>query len=140
MKRDIPQRRAMERYLRSAGVPRSLCMQFTGLVPDHVIRRLLPWRIRLRLALTVNRPISCSFCLQAIKLRFKVALIRLGDKLGWRHQPRNPYAKTLKASAARGCEVIDEASSGANPAGREIKRQRKSHAPSVNEAPSPPQN
>ena len=140
MKRDIPQRRAMERYLRSAGVPRSLCMQFTGLVPDHVIRRLLPWRIRVRLALTVNRPISCSFCLQTIKLRFKVGLIRLGDKFGWLHRPQDPHAITLKAPAARGCGVIDEASSGANPAGRESKRQRKSHAPCVNEAPSPPQN
>lgn len=114
MKRDIPQRRAMERYLRSAGVPRSLCMQFTGLVPDHVIRRLLPWRIRFRLALT-----------------------RWADRISLSVRPVATDATTLKSSTARGCAMTDEARSGVSPAGRESKQQRKSHAPSVDKARPP---
>ena len=114
MKRDIPMLRALERYLRSVGVPRSLAVQFTGLVPDHVIRRLLPWRLRFRLALT-------SWAV----------------RIGLSARPTATDATTLKSSTARGCAMTDEARSGASPAGRESKHQRKSHAPRADKARPP---
>lgn len=114
MKRDIPRLRALERHLRAAGVPRSLAVQFTGLVPDHVVRKLLPMRVRLWLA-----------------LGHWAGMISLLVGL------RPSDAKTLKSPAARGCSVTDEASSGASPAGRESKQQRKRHATSVNKARPP---
>lgn len=114
MKRDIPRLRALERHLRSMGVPRSLAVQFTGLVPDHVVRRLLPLRARIWLALS-----------------------EWASRIGLSVGPWSSGATTLKSSTARGCAVIDEASSGASPAGRESKQQRKSHAPSVDKARPP---
>ena len=114
MKRDIPMLRALERYLRSVGVPRSLAVQFTGLVPDHVIRRLLPWR-----------------------LRFRLALNGWAVRIGLSARPTATDATTLKSSTARGCAMIDEARSGASPAGRESKHQRKSHAPRADKARPP---
>lgn len=114
MKRDIKLIRSLERYLRSAGVPRSLAVQFTGLVPDHVARRLLPWRLRFM-----------------VTLRDWAARMKLSDR------PVATDATTPKPRTARGCPTVKEASSGVSPAGRESKQQRKSHAPSVDKARPP---
>ncbi|MNI66658.1 hypothetical protein D3C76_886100 [compost metagenome] len=114
MKRDVKLIRSFERYLRSTGVPRSLAVQFTGLVPDHVVRNLLPLRVRVWLALSQ----------WASRISLSVGLL-------------SHDATTLKSMPARGCAVTDEASSGVSPAGRESKQQRKSHAPSVDKARPP---
>ena len=111
MKRDFRSLRAYEQHLRAAGVPRSLAVQFTGLIPDHAIRNLLPMR-----------------------LRFALALRDLMGRIGLSARPCATDATTPESTTARGCGRTEEASSGVSPAGRESKQQRKGHASSVGQA------
>lgn len=111
MKRDFQSLRAYEQHLRAAGVPRSLAVQFTGLIPDHAIRNLLP-----------------------LRLRFALALRDLLGRIGLSARQIATDATTQESTTARGCGMTDEASSGVSPAGRESKQQRKGHASRVNQA------
>ncbi|MBH3451853.1 hypothetical protein I5S84_23800 [Pseudomonas putida] len=111
MKRDFQCLRAYEQHLRAAGVPRSLAVQFTGMIPDHVIRNLLPMR-----------------------LRFALALRGLMGRIGLSDRQTATDATTQESTAARGRGRTEEASSGVSPAGRESKQERRSHAPSVRKA------
>ena len=117
MKRDFQRLRAYEQHLRAAGVPRSLAVQFTGMIPDHVIRNLLP-----------------------LRLRFALALRGLMGRIGLSARQVATDATTQDSSTARGCGGNEEASSGVSPAGRESKQERRSHAPGVRKARPPIRN
>lgn len=96
--------RALERQLRSMGVSRSKSTLIVGKLSDISLKRLLPWHLRIKLAVAV--------------IWIKITRPGYSDSAA---------AKTSEILPARGCAGLKKASSGESPAGRDSKKQCRNH-------------